>query len=420
MHGPLHAKNKENFNLQNKDDALQRLKASHIRRHSDITDVKATDKMETLTGKYKKEIPYIIGQTLGEGAYAVVKKVTSKTNNEIYAAKIYDKISLKDPQRWKSVKSEIKVMEKLSHPNIVKLIECFDTDTHVYLIMEKINGCDLHNYVKYHTERKLSDARARKIATQTLLALQYCHKKCITHRDIKLENIIISDDGQVKLIDFGFSTCIPNDKKLKIFCGTPSYMAPEIVQRTEYTGPPVDVWALGVVLYHLLTGVFPYKGKDNKELYSKIQQGIYPMSEDISPKAASLLRNIFHVNAKKRYTVIEILNHPWIKETEEKQRSFLRNTFDDNIPKDASKDAYQSKKLAESIDDDILASLMNIGYSKESIAEGLNNKSSDICRIYLNKKGNKVPLNRAIAPSKVPSVLASINLNNFNKSINLT
>lgn len=100
-------------------------------------------------------------------------------------------------------------------------------------------------------------------------ALKYCHIRNITHRDIKLENILLSEDHrQLKLIDFGFSTCIPNEKKIKIFCGTPSYMAPEIVNKIEYSGPPADIWALGVLLYALLNGRFPFKGRTDEELYA--------------------------------------------------------------------------------------------------------------------------------------------------------
>ena len=100
--------------------------------------------------------------------------------------------------------------------------------------------------------------------------IRYCHNRSITHRDIKLENLLLDDDKNVKIIDFGFSTCIPNDKRVKIFCGTPSYMAPEIVNKTEYCGPPADVWALGVLLFTMLCGCFPYRGATDAELYGKI------------------------------------------------------------------------------------------------------------------------------------------------------
>lgn len=107
--------------------------------------------------------------------------------------------------------------------------------------------------------------------------IDYCHRRCITHRDIKLENLLLippmpgqTGGHRLKIIDFGFSTCIPNDRKIKIFCGTPSYMAPEIVSKKEYAGPPADIWALGVLLYATLNGCFPYRGQTDKELYKKI------------------------------------------------------------------------------------------------------------------------------------------------------
>ena len=102
---------------------------------------------------------------------------------------------------------------------------------------------------------------------QVVSGIEYCHARCITHRDIKLENVLLNAEMNVKIIDFGFSTCIPNDKRIKIFCGTPSYMAPEIVNKTEYCGPPADIWALGILLYAMLNGCFPFRGANDKDLY---------------------------------------------------------------------------------------------------------------------------------------------------------
>jgi len=102
--------------------------------------------------------------------------------------------------------------------------------------------------------------------------IAYCHAKQISHRDIKLENILMNEDGDLKIIDFGFSTCIPNNVKVRMFCGTPSYMAPEIVNKREYCGPPADIWALGVLLYAILGGSFPFTGRSDKELYRRITQ----------------------------------------------------------------------------------------------------------------------------------------------------
>ena len=158
----------------------------------------------------------------------------------------------------------------MNHPNIVKIFEAFETEDNVYLVMEYVGGGSLHSLLKEQSDRRLQEEDAKRLFKQIMTALQYCHRKSITHRDIKLENILLDEHRNVKLIDFGFSTCIPNDKKIKMFCGTPSYMAPEIVRRDEYAGPPADVWASGVLLYALTNGCFPFRGGTDKELYRRI------------------------------------------------------------------------------------------------------------------------------------------------------
>lgn len=165
----------------------------------------------------------------------------------------------------------------MNHPNIVKIFEAFETENHVYLVMEYVGGGSLHSYLKEKPHRRLEEEDAKFIFKQILTALHYCHRKSIAHRDIKLENILLDENKQVKLIDFGFSTCIPNDKKIKMFCGTPSYMAPEIVAKEEYAGPPADMWASGVLLYALMNGCFPFRGSTDKELYRRIQRGTFIM-----------------------------------------------------------------------------------------------------------------------------------------------
>ncbi len=123
-------------------------------------------------------------------------------------------------------------MEKLDHHSIAKLYEAFDTHKQVYLIIEYVNGGSLHSYLKTKPNRQMEEVEAKFLFKNVLSAINYCHSRCITHRDIKLENILLNEKkNEVKLIDFGFSTCIPNDKKVKLFCGTPSYMAPEIVSK---------------------------------------------------------------------------------------------------------------------------------------------------------------------------------------------
>jgi MAP/microtubule affinity-regulating kinase len=224
---------------------------------------------------------YIIGKQIGQGAYAVVRIGLHKPTNKKVAMKIYKKYKLEEPNRRKSVKREIKLMEKMKHGNIIQLYEIIDTEKYVILVMEYIGGGSLHGYLKSKSNRRLEEYDAKRIFKDILDGLKYCHSRCIPHRDIKLENLLLDDNGVMKMIDFGFSTCVPNDKKIKIFCGTPSYMAPEIVRKTEYCGPPADIWALGVLLFTCLSGQFPYRGATDEELYDKICRADYNLPSSI-------------------------------------------------------------------------------------------------------------------------------------------
>jgi len=126
--------------------------------------------------------------------------------------------------------------------------------------MEYIGKVSLQSYLKSRITRRLEENEAKKVFVGICRGISYCHSKSIVHRDIKLDNILLDNDCNVKIIDFGFSICVSADKKLSIFCGTPCYMAPEIVSKLQYYGPPTDVWALGIVLYALLCGKFPFRG----------------------------------------------------------------------------------------------------------------------------------------------------------------
>lgn len=132
-----------------------------------------------------------------------------------------------------------------------------------------------------------------------------------------MENVLIDSENNVKIIDFGFSTCIPNERKVKIFCGTPSYMAPEIVQKKEYRGPPADVWALGVLLFTILCGTFPYKGSTDSELYGKISNADYKVPSDLqetlSEESLQLIDMLFQIDAEDRPTAKDILTHAWLE-----------------------------------------------------------------------------------------------------------
>lgn len=204
-------------------------------------------------------------------------------------------------------------MERLNHPHIAKLYEAIETDDQVILVMEYVSGGSTHGFLKSKPNRRMDEEDARRIYRQVISALQYCHSKCVAHRDIKLENVMLDSRGNVKIIDFGFSTCIPNDKKIKIFCGTPSYMAPEIVAKREFCGPPADIWASGVLLFAFFCGCFPFRGQNDKELYKKIQKAELVIPDHVPSGPKAILSKILQAEAEVRPTAAELYCDSWVQ-----------------------------------------------------------------------------------------------------------
>ena len=201
-------------------------------------------------------------------------------------------------------------MEDVSHPRIARLYEAVETPKRVHLIMECLEGGNLCSYVK--SKRRLSEEESKKIFFQLVQAVDHLHQQCIIHRDIKLENVLFDTNKDIKLIDFGFSTVSPDGKKLRVFCGTPSYMAPEIVRRTEYAGKPVDMWGLGILLYALLCGCFPFRAKSYPDLYRRIARGSFTIPDELSSPVRDLIRQLLTVDPYTRITSANVLKHPWL------------------------------------------------------------------------------------------------------------
>jgi serine/threonine protein kinase len=210
----------------------------------------------------------------------------------------------------------------------------------------------------------------------------YFHGKNVTHRDLKLENILIDAKKTVRIIDFGFSTCFPNSKKLKMCCGTPSYMAPEIVERIEFFGPPVDIWALGVILYALLSGTFPFRASSDRELYSKIIRGRPSFPDSVSIPAMQLIKRMLSLDPAQRPSAWEVLNDPW----------FSHSSFNPvaTLPcstKPARIESFGEVKTAPSsdggsMDNDIINDIVNLGYERDDVAMAVRHDSGHIARLY--------------------------------------
>lgn len=255
---------------------------------------------------------YNVWSDIGKGSYAVVKLATQKQTMQKCAIKIYSNKSLEDPNLRKNVKREIKVLKKIDHPNIVKFYEEIRGKHNLYIVMEYVKGIALNNHLVAKSNKRLDEAEASVIYKQIVSALEYCHGKNIVHRDIKLENVQLDLDFRVKLIDYGFATCYSDNKKTLVFCGSPSYMAPEIINKQQFAGPPVDVWASGILLYVLVTGKFPFQSNTEKKVFEKVKKGVYEIPDYLSRSCSDLIRDILDPNPVTRPTAKNILNHPWV------------------------------------------------------------------------------------------------------------
>ena len=185
--------------------------------------------------------------------------------------KVYEREKLNDSTKRKCVYREIEIMKNIDHKNIVKLHEVIQTSKQILIIMEYINGISMREYynknIKHQKLTPQKELIIKNFFIQIFSAMSYVHKNHMAHRDIKLENILIDKNQQIKIIDFGFGMYNPNDKLQGFFCGTPNYMPPEIIVKKHYIGQKADLWSLGVLLYKMLCANFLFFGYNENELY---------------------------------------------------------------------------------------------------------------------------------------------------------
>ena len=261
---------------------------------------------------------YKFGRLIGKGAFGKVNLGLHILSGKIVAIKSFNKKKLKDENSKKKIYNEINLMKNLKHNSIVKILETIETQNYILIIMENVSGGDLLTYVKKRT--KLNEKTSKFIYKQLITSLQYIHSKKIIHRDIKLDNILIDLNNNIKLCDFGVGKIYNNindiynniNDKFTDQCGTPAYIAPEILLNKSYNGPPVDIWSSGVVLYAMLSGTVPFKSNNIKDLHNIIINGSYKKIDFVSNDANNLIQKLLQVNPQKRISIQEILNHPWI------------------------------------------------------------------------------------------------------------
>ena len=255
-----------------------------------------------------------MGRLLGKGAFGKVNLGMHKLTGKIVAIKSISKECLTDENSKRKVMQEFSILKLMRHSSVIRLYETFESKKHILFIMELCSGGDLLNYVR--KRRRLKENLGKFVFRQLVDGLNYCHSKSILHRDIKLDNILLNAVGDIKICDFGVSKCVKKGERLVEQCGTPAYIAPEILRDKGYEGFGVDVWSAGVALYAILYGTVPFKGNDMKELQKQIMKGRYTLKEDVSHEARDLLKHMLECDPKKRISISEILCHPWMQDVD--------------------------------------------------------------------------------------------------------
>ena len=198
----------------------------------------------------------------------------------------------------------------LHHPYVCGMREMIIHPNHYYMIFEYVNGGQMLDYIISHG--RLRERAARKFARQIGSALEYCHRNSIVHRDLKIENILISKTGNIKIIDFGLSNLFSPHSQLNTFCGSLYFAAPELLNAKAYTGPEVDVWSFGIVLYVLVCGKVPFDDQSMPALHAKIKKGQVEYPAWLSGECKHILSRMLVTNPSMRATLPEILAHPWM------------------------------------------------------------------------------------------------------------
>ncbi|KAM9268476.1 NUAK family SNF1-like kinase 2 [Morus bassanus] len=258
--------------------------------------------------KHNLKHRYEFLETLGKGTYGKVKKARERSG-KLVAIKSIRKDKIKDEQDLVHIRREIEIMSSLNHPHIIAVHEVFENSSKIVIVMEYASKGDLYDYIS--ERQRLTEQEARHFFRQVVSAVYYCHKNGIVHRDLKLENILLDANGNIKIADFGLSNVYQQDKLLQTYCGSPLYASPEIINGRPYKGPEVDSWSLGVLLYILVHGTMPFDGHDYKTLVKQITSGDYREPTKLSD-ACGLIRWMLMVNPERRATIEDIATHWWV------------------------------------------------------------------------------------------------------------
>ena len=273
-------------------------------------DNKCKDDNSTLLhGKYE------LGRLLGHGTFAKVYHARNLQSGKSVAMKVVSKEKVIQVGMMEQIKREISVMKMVQHPNIVELHEVLASKSKIYFAMELVRGGELFSKI---AKGRLKEDLARVYFQQLISAIDFCHSRGVYHRDLKPENLLLDEEGNLKVTDFGlsaFTEHLKQDGLLHTTCGTPAYVAPEVIGKKGYDGAKADLWSCGVILYVLLAGFLPFQDDNIVAMYRKIYRGDFKCPPWFSSEARRLITKLLDPNPMTRITIAKIMDSSWFKKS---------------------------------------------------------------------------------------------------------
>lgn len=274
---------------------------------------------------------YEVGRLLGKGTFGKVHYAKNLESNESVAIKMMDKDKVLKAGLSEQIRREITTMRLVAHKNIVELHEVMATRNNIYFVMEYVKGGELFD--KIGKSGKLTEAAAHKYFQQLIGAVDYCHSRGVYHRDLKPENLLLDENENLKVSDFGLSALSESkgqDGLLHTTCGTPAYVAPEVISKTGYDGAKSDIWSCGVVLFVLVAGYLPFRAPNMMEMYRKIQNGDFRCPSWFSHKLKKLLYKILDPSPDTRISVQKIKESTWFRKGPVETRTVKEKILSEN------------------------------------------------------------------------------------------
>ncbi|KAF2139292.1 uncharacterized protein K452DRAFT_310737 [Aplosporella prunicola CBS 121167] len=338
---------------------------------------------------------YHVVKTLGEGSFGKVKLAVHQVSGQKVALKIIARKKLVTRDMAGRIEREIQYLQLLRHPHIIKLYTVITTPNEIIMVLEYA-GIELFDHIV--ANGKMSEDKARKFFQQIVCAVEYCHRHKIVHRDLKPENLLLDENLNVKIADFGLSNIMTDGNFLKTSCGSPNYAAPEVISGKLYAGPEVDVWSCGVILYVLLVGRLPFDDEYIPALFKKIAQGSYTIPNYLSSGAGRLIKKMLVVNPVHRITIAEIRMDPWFnKDLAPYLQLPAEEFFDTGVDPNKAIDPHnlgpaRPAPVVQQLHDTVVSKLgKTMGYAKDDVQEALaRDEPSAIKDAYLIVRENQI------------------------------